>query len=180
MLFAPMYVYSQINPGRDQGVDAGAYAVDALNLAIDQGIDTAQDYSQGDFDYMDLPTKAERSNAARYKWQLFKEYEVLFANENGGGGPDLTAALKLAISQYRPVAIGMVLRPGFRNLSRSNTIDRDTTGALSGGHEVLAVGYNSDGLIVENHWGPKWGSNGYGVVAWNVVEHDVLEAVIAD
>ncbi|OAX60738.1 hypothetical protein KFS84_15515 [Xanthomonas translucens pv. graminis] len=76
-LFAPMYLYSQINGG----VDKGSNPMDAFRLSVEQGIDTEEDYA--------------------------------------------------------------------------------------------------DGLLIQNHWGTEWGSEGYGILAWSVVEHDVNQAIVA-
>ena len=45
-----------------------------------------------------------------------------------------------------------------------------------GNHAVLAVGYDTAGLLVQNHWGENWGVKGFGHIAWEVVEHDVFVA----
>jgi Papain family cysteine protease len=170
-----MYIYSQVN----DGVDKGADPLDAFRVSTKQGIDTRQDYFQGDYNWKDQPTDAERSNAALYKPQLFKDYTVLFADGRGDGGTGLSDALKLALANYQPVAISIRVRPGFDKLSTSNRIDKDDSGKIRGYHEILAVGYSDDGLLIQNHWGANWGNNGYGILAWNVVEHDIYEAIVA-
>ncbi|UKE74258.1 C1 family peptidase [Xanthomonas graminis] len=174
-LFAPMYLYSQINGG----VDKGSNPMDAFRLSVEQGIDTEEDYFQGNYDWNDLPTDDERANAARFKPQLFKDYTVLFSNGNGNGGSALSNALKVALANYQPVAITLPVRPGFKNMSPSNPIDRDDSGTIRGNHAVLAVGYSADGLLIQNHWGNEWGNEGYGILAWSVVEHDVNQAIVA-
>ncbi len=63
VLFAPMYTYSQINGGADNG----SSPTTALALALSQGSDTRADYTQGDYDWHDRPTAAEHANAAHYK-----------------------------------------------------------------------------------------------------------------
>lgn len=178
--FAPMYVYSQINLGKDNGTDGGAFAVDAIKLVIDQGIDTASDYTQGYSDYKDLPTQAEKSNAAQYKSQLFSNYWVIYANSNGNGGSDLSNAIKLAIANNHPVAIALKYRAGhggFKKLRSDSSLYDNVSGKVVEGHEVLALGYNADGLVIENHWGTRWGDKGFATLSWKVVEQDVMEAV---
>ncbi|RBB94166.1 peptidase C1, partial [Xanthomonas oryzae pv. oryzae] len=51
-LFAPMYLYSQV----DDGVDAGSTMEAPLDVALEQGIDTEQHYSWGDYDFKHKPT----------------------------------------------------------------------------------------------------------------------------
>jgi C1A family cysteine protease len=177
--FAPMYVYSQVNLGKDQGIDNGAYPVDAIKLVISQGIDTAKDYWQGYDDWQDQPTQAEKNNAAQYKSQLLSKYSVIFSNAQGHGGSDLKDALKSAIYNYNPVIIGMTARKSLKAVNSNTGVYDDTTGEILGGHAVLAVGYTPDGLIIENHWGQNWGTNGYALLSWRVIEQDVLEADVA-
>jgi hypothetical protein len=175
--FAPMYVYSQVNEDESKGVSGTAYAVDAIKIVINQGVAPEADYTQGYYDLKDLPTQAEKDSAAKYKPQFFSNYYVIFASYNGNGGADLTKAIKLAIANNHPVAIGMIVRPGFKKLDANSLSDTDVNGENLGKHEVLAVGYNANGLVVENHWGKDWGSTGFGTISWKVVEQDVLEAV---
>lgn len=35
------------------------------------------------------------------------------------------------------------------------------------GHAVTIVGYNADGFIIKNSWGPNWGNKGYAVVSYD-------------
>jgi hypothetical protein len=35
------------------------------------------------------------------------------------------------------------------------------------GHAVTIVGYNADGFIIKNSWGPGWGNKGYAVVSYD-------------
>jgi C1A family cysteine protease len=170
--FAPMYTYSQIN----HGVDAGSQPVDALNVAMTQGTDTQADYAQGNYDWQTQPTAAEHANAANYK---ISGYQTLFSGSSGQGTPAINA-LENALSAGKPVAIAMQARTGFENL-RAGTVDQDNTGTIAGGHAVLALGYDSQGLLIQNSWNTTWGDAGYGRIGWNVVGTDVYAAyTIAD
>lgn len=167
-LFAPMYMYSQINGG----VDSGSSPADAMNLLIGQGNDTRAHYTQGDFNWWHLPTADEQANAAKYRY--FSRYEVLFSGATAGANGAL--AIRTALAAQQPVAITFPVRPGFDNLSSTSTLDTDSTGPIRGWHEVLAVGYDAQGLLIQNSWGTGWGSSGYGRLAWSVVEADIVEA----
>jgi Papain family cysteine protease len=35
------------------------------------------------------------------------------------------------------------------------------------GHAITIVGYNADGFIIKNSWGPNWGNKGYAVVSYD-------------
>jgi hypothetical protein len=169
--FAPMYTYSQINFGADNG----SYPTAALDIAVQQGSDTRADYTQGDYDWRDQPTNAERANAAHYK---IKGYETLFS---GVGQAGTAAGIKNALATNHPVAIEMAVRNGFESLgSNPAAVDDDITSGILGYHEVLALGYDAAGLIIENSWGTGWANGGFGRISWRVVQTDVWEGDTID
>ena len=165
--FAPMYTYSQINGG----VDQGSWPTDALAVAKSQGSDTRADYTQGDYDWHTQPTAAEHANAANYK---ISAYSTLFAGANQAGNQ---LALEQALAAKQPVAVEIAVRHGFDVLgSNPSAVDNDTTSAIRGYHEVLALGYDANGLLIENSWGTYWANGGFGRLSWTVVQQDLLEA----
>ncbi len=169
--FAPMYTYSQI----DGGVDRGSYPGDALRIAKTQGNDTRADYTQGDYDFRTQPTAAEHTNAAKFK---IKGYETLFAGSQQAGTVTL---IKQALAANQPVAIEMPVRHGFDTLgSNPAAVDDDITSAVRGYHEVLAVGYDAAGLIIQNSWSTGWANGGFGRLSWRVVQNDVVEGDTID
>ena len=169
--FAPMYTYSQINGGGDYGSDATT----ALQLALTQGNDTRAHYAKGDTNWSRQPTAAERTSAAAFK---IKGFNTLFA---GFGLGTTVTQLKTALATNHPVAIGMEVRHGFDYLGASATaVDNDTTSAIRGYHEVLAVGYDAAGLIVQNSWGTGWANGGFGRISWKVVQSDVGDGATID
>jgi hypothetical protein len=171
--FAPMYVYSQINVGESQNPpqDWGSYPTDALALLQSQGSDTQAHYSHDNFDWTDQPNNGEKANAAHYK---ISGWHTLFA---GAGQSTSATAIKTALAGGHPVAIEIPVRPGFDNMGHAATsVDNDYTGSIRGYHEILGVGYDAAGLIVQNSWGTGWGDAGFGRMSWTVVTHDVAEA----
>jgi C1A family cysteine protease len=177
--FAPMYMYSQINVGKSYSPpqDQGSYPTDGMSLASTQGDDASSDYGQGAYDWTTQPTAAQHANAANYK---LTGYTTLFANDAGLGGSALQVSIQNALAAGQPVAIGFPVRPGFDALSTTNLLDTDTTGPIRGYHEVLALGYDANGLLIQNQWGTAWGNHGYGRLGWNVVTNDIIEADVAN
>lgn len=152
---APMYIYSQIA----RGVDQGTYAAVALTMEQSQGIDTRSDYWQGDFDFTTQPDHREKANAAHYKISGFTDLS---------SATDRVAAVKSAIASGMPVVVGLRLKDSIYPLSASNDIYPDT-GAVVGGHEVTIVGYSKDYVTVQNSWGPKWGKGGFFRMRWSTI-----------
>jgi hypothetical protein len=171
--FAPMYTYSQIN----NGVDMGTWPSLALGIGVVQGSDTRAHYSHADDDWQSQPDQSEHVNAANYK---ITGYDVLF---QGGAQSGNVGALKAALAAGKPVAITILVRSGFDamwNKSTDSAVDDDISGAVRGAHEVLALGYDSDGLVIQNSWGASWANHGFTKLSWRVVAHDVLEAETID
>lgn len=154
---APMYIYSQIAQGDDEGTTAAV----ALPMEVSQGIDTRADYTQGDYDFTTQPTAAERTNAARYR---------LSGSSDLTARGDLKTNVETAIASGLPVTIGFQVRPNFETLSTSSyNYVPDTRQASLGGHEVTIVGYTSSGVTLENSWGSSWGNNGFFTAPWSFV-----------
>lgn len=175
--FAPYYIYSQINGGKDQPT----YALDAMSRLLSYGDDSVPDYWQetnlltvgGTDDPITPPTAAEYANGAAWKISGYQT-EVTQGYIAGVTGMN---NIKQALSDGHPVAIGIYLRPGFDAMMGSGvSYDNDNTKAIRGGHEILAVGYTADGLLIQNSWGPTFGLNGFALLAWNVVQTDITSA----
>ncbi|MDR2991544.1 MAG: C1 family peptidase [Burkholderiaceae bacterium] len=197
LAFAPMYVYSQLSGGQKM---AGIAPPNTLLFTQTQGMDLASDYPQTMspdypwgpyypfYAYDNLPTPAQNANAANYK---IGHWHTLFATWLGqqpypnwlGNGPEGQAAIQNALANGQPVAISLPIRQGFDNLNATNNLDTDTTTDGPYGrdlHEVLAVGYDQNGLLIQNSWGTSWGNAGFGRLSWDVVQQDVFEAEVID
>ncbi len=99
----------------------------------------------------------------------------------GTGQAGSATLVKNALAAKHPVAIEMAVRNGFETLgAQADAVDDDTTSSILGYHEVLAVGYDAAGLIIENSWGTGWANQGFGRLSWNVVLNDVWEADTID
>ncbi|MFG3224127.1 C1 family peptidase [Kitasatospora sp. NPDC048194] len=168
---APMYIYSQIAKGNDQGTTAAV----ALPMEQDQGIDTQSHYWQGTTDYTTQPDDDERANAANYKLSGFTELATSGANAK--------TAIKNAISQGMPVPIGFKVHKSFNSLNAQTASNYSylpgdaASDPVEGGHEVTIVAYNDQGVKIENSWGTNWGDHGYFTVPWSFFDTgDVQEA----
>ncbi|QIS19028.1 C1 family peptidase [Nocardia terpenica] len=156
---APMFIYSQIARGNDQGTWASV----ALPMEQRQGIDTKSDYWQGSFDYTTQPTDQERANAAHFK---------LSGNKDLTRGDRITNIEK-AIASGLPVPIGFQVRESFEGLNKNNSFYNPSPDERTlGGHEVTIVGYGSDGVTIENSWGSGWGDDGFFTAPWSFITGD--------
>jgi hypothetical protein len=86
-------------------------------------------------------------------------------------------ALKSRLAAGHPVAIAFRVREDF-NTYRSGWYGG--TGPLTNGlHEMLALGYDGNGLIIQNSWGTGHGVDGYVYMTWDAVRRDLYEATFA-
>ena len=159
--YAPMYLYSQIVGGQNVGTTFAAN----FSILQQQGIDTRADYTQGDYDYTDLPTSAESTNALHIKITSYSEVD----------GSNLQTTIESTLAGGNPVVVALPIYPEFDHASSSNPlVGPPQPGEQSrGGHVVFASKYDANGLWIENSWGTSWGLNGWAELSWSFVNQYV-------
>jgi hypothetical protein len=168
--FAPMFLYSRSSGGVDNGSSI------EYNLAImqqgasgmagyGQGIDTRADYTQGDFDYKDLPTAAEIANAAHYKIKSYAVYDPTST------GLNLEDWIKTTIAGGSPVVLGIPVYNNFYYATSSSyLVGVPAAGStLFGYHAIFGDKYDANGVWIENQWGTWWGLNGWVELGWDFI-----------
>jgi len=103
------------------------------------------------------PTLLARRNAAD-QTQAVRDYTVA---SDGGMKVEQTRA---AIASGYPVVFGAVVDDQYMNLTTWDPVAFD--GTPVGGHAQLAIGYDEDGVVVLNSWGPDWGVGGIARLSW--------------
>lgn len=176
--FAPMYLYSQTHlDSSDRG--GGSYASANYNILETQGISPASGYTQGNYNFTTTPTAAQQSAAAPFKASTF---HTLFASTNpeGGVGSDAQLVIQKALAAGYPVGMALPIYDGFYGLNSDDyTLNLGDPGAESnyaGGHYVTALGYDSEGVIIQNSWGTSWGRGGFAKLGWDFVNKHAVEA----
>ncbi|HEY0500928.1 MAG TPA: C1 family peptidase [Kutzneria sp.] len=164
---APMYTYAQLARGDDQGSTPS----DTFDILTSQGVDTMNHYWQGNFDYTTQPDSSERSNAANWKLSGYTPIST---------GSGIKAGVQQAISSGLPVAISIPVYESFERISRQQATDYSyypTSGdQYMGGHEITIIGYDTNGVRVQNSWGTSWGDGGFINLSWNYLSRQVEEA----
>ncbi|MFI2189061.1 C1 family peptidase [Streptomyces sioyaensis] len=80
-----------------------------------------------------------------------------------------------------PVAISLPVHQSFQDISQQQAADYSyqpggDEDPVLGGHEITIVGYNNQGVRVENSWGGNWGDGGYVNLSWDFLAGQVQEA----
>ena len=166
----PMYTYSQVTGGHDNGSSIEG------NLQIDQsqGVDNQADYTQGNFDYWDQPTAAEKAHAVNWKLTSYADLSI----QPSGSSAVTKQSIESALAAGNPVVIGIPVYSNFESIGTANQgYYAGASGSLLGYHAITALGYNANGLVIENSWGTGWGNHGYATLSWSFVNQYVFDAV---
>jgi Papain family cysteine protease len=165
----PMYTYSQVTGGHDVGSSIEG------NLQIDeQGVDNQTDYWQGNYDYWDMPATIEKAHAVNWKLTGFANLPIQPSPSSTLTQQSIEGALAAGL----PVVIGIPVYDNFFYVGSANAgYYGAPSGNLDGYHAIAALGYNSNGLVIENSWGTGWGNRGYATLSWSFVNRYVFDAV---
>ena len=144
---APMYTYSQLVDGQN----VGTYFSDTFDIAQEQGVDTRSHYTQGDYDYVSLPTEAEVANASHWRISGYESLGI------GYDPADTKATLQAAMAAGKPVVLGIPVYDNFFDVSAAHSDYSSVSGSYEGGHTITAFGYDAYGVTIENSWGAGLG-----------------------
>lgn len=79
------------------------------------------------------------------------------------------ASIKAALDQMRPVTLAFRIDKKF--LDFSDPLPWNSDGSNLGGHYVLGVGYNDEGVLILNSWGNHYKNAGYVLVRWETIRN---------
>lgn len=169
----PMSVYAPIVRGQN----IGTYASDVGGYLIAKGVVPSNVYTAGQMDYNYLPNRIEQRAALRFR---LKGYKPLFRSYPIGGGSGGAYRIKKILASKKPVTISMLTDKRLGRYDGYDSVYKQepcyTRRSTCGAHSMMAVGYNNDGLIVQNSWGHWWGRNGFVTIDWTTVANDIFEA----
>ncbi len=155
--FSPAYVYNQINGGRDQGSSIS----DALDLIVKQGVCTLATMPYNVQNYTVQPNNEQRAEAAKYK-------SLSWGTISKGNIEEFKTQLAAGI----PIVVGIPVYNDFDRISANDPIYDNADGNIKGYHAICLVGYddNKKAFKFINSWGNRWGLNGYGYIAYNLIQ----------
>ena len=119
----------------------------------------------------------------------YLEYAIKAAIELGGfgnqsksikigflynGKDDLTIVqIKRLLHKYDFLHVGFLIDDAWYNANSKDYVIR--RGSVSyGGHAVMACGYDTTGLYIQNSWGFSWGSKSFAIVPWDLVKKELM------
>lgn len=159
--FSPSWIYNQINGGADNG----SRMSDALDLIVDAGADTIDNFPYSAANFTTQPNSASYERAASYpatSWNTVTVSEV---------------AIKSELARGNAVPIAIQVLPDFDSLnSTTNLIYDSSAGSSRGGHAITLIGYDDTrgAFRFINSWGTGWGQGGYGWIAYSFITDSKL------
>ncbi len=154
--FSPPFLYKHIKNYNDYNCQNGSAIPDALSQMKAKGVPKLKNFNIWCADK--IPAEIYRQ-ATNYR---IDDYFTLFWEEDSYSKK--INATKKAISQNRPVIIGMDVYDSFSSWSIKNVWNGEMNGKL-GGHAMCVVGYDDNkyggAFLLMNSWGNRWGNNGF-------------------
>lgn len=170
--FAPMDTYHQVNGGVDQG------SWDYLNLAADmQGMVPMAQYAQGNYDWKTTPTPYENAIAAHY---VMTGWVPLMPVGSTQKDNTLRYVMEYFLSRGYPLDLELYVYQNMYDATPETAWVSKPTAPPIGAHALVALGYDRQGLWVENSWGTGWGLNGYAELSWDYVYAAVMGVYAID
>lgn len=164
-LMSPAFIYNQIREP-----SGGALIYKALELVMAEGVASLATMPYDALSAEAKPTKKAHAEALQYRIQRW-------APVNQGS----TCEIKGFLATRVPVVAGIRVFPDFRDLDRDNPIYDSDSGRWMMDHAVVIVGYDDSraAFKVLNSWGPSWGIDGYGWIAYDLALSVIQEAYVA-
>jgi C1A family cysteine protease len=136
----------------DRNCEGGWWAFDVLEKP---GIESTSRYP---YSHSDAQCISNRS----VEFRAFVSGYVLSGDDAISVPSDNT--LKTAMCKHGPLAVGFDATPtftdfGWNNHSSSNVFAESDSAKVN--HGITLVGWDKDGWIIKNSWGPKWGDQGF-------------------
>ena len=169
-----------------RGIDGGAYLSDGFKSVAKSGVCTEQTWA---FDQTKVNTKPSDTAFTEAELRKVTRYERVgnFSIMSPVDDAYSIDMIKATLAMGYPVTIAMIVNGTIFNLTGKLDTEEcmyrypvsqypDTQRPSAGGHAMLVVGYNTDGFIIENSWGPGWGDQGYGIITYDVMKSDCFDA----
>lgn len=133
---------------------------------------------------------AKMMDGAKYQDGTYLEYAIKAAMKLGGfvnpdqlktgflynnRQPNLREMVKYLLHKYDILHMGFAIDTGWYSCNIKDPYIK-RTGISCGGHAVLAVGYDQEGVYIQNSWGKEWAANGFGILKWEYFDQEFMYA----
>lgn len=143
-----------------------------INLNADQVYARAK---QIDGDIDSDGTYLEAAIKAAFELGGFNGSDVKIKSVYNDGTDKTVELVKFLLHKYDFLHVGFQITEGWYQTNRRDYIIKDRGMGL-GGHAVLACGYTSEGVIIQNSWGVDWGAKGFAILPWDTFKKQFMYA----
>lgn len=79
-------------------------------------------------------------------------------------------SFRIIISSNHMIVFGFLVNKDFEDIKAGQILNYNPDLEKLGGHAVVCIGYNSNGLLVRNSYGSEWGDQGNFYMSWEYLE----------
>lgn len=76
-------------------------------------------------------------------------------------------ALHAALNEVGIVYVSLAVHAGWEKVGPQGLVPYNPDFPMVGGHAIALVGYDQEGFLFQNSWGPDWGNKGFGKVTYD-------------
>ena len=88
---------------------------------------------------------------------------------------------KFALHQYGVCLSAFMIDDNWNYVDKKTGMIRSQKGVKKlGGHAVLLVGYNDQGVFIQNSWSAKWGVHGFAILNWDMFKSQFHNGMIIE
>lgn len=170
-IFSPSFIYNQINIGREEGKDSGAYMEDAGDLLKQMGAATLSNFPYIGGEYLRQPNQATIQSAYPHR---IRDWKVLYTKDDSR---DYIIQKTKEYLNTKDLLIAGI-RVGFKfNFPYEDHLGNaiiTTDNYANYGHAVVVVGYDDNletpegfgAFKVINSYGNDWGNDGFAYMSY--------------
>ena len=136
---SPQFIYNN----RENQISEGMYGRDVMRILSNLGSCSEKSYPYHRIDVPEGIDKKVYDEAKNYKIKSYAQVNTI-------------DGLKKALYVNGPCYISFIVYNNGIKMWKPKKGDKRL-----GGHAMTVVGYNKDGFIIRNSWGPYWGDKGY-------------------
>jgi hypothetical protein len=160
------WIYRLARESHGEGhIDEGTYISSAIHVMQNLGWPTEERVRWNPSLVLTGMSAEERMHAYDQRYSI-QEYAIT-AGVTAGSRMD---AVRHALALRYPVIFGANVDQAF--LDCRDWMPQRLSGRPLGGHAMVAIGYEEDGIVVLNSWGHDWGMGGIGMIAWDAPIRD--------
>lgn len=171
-IFSPSFIYNQINIGREEGKDSGAYMEDAGDLLKQMGVATLSNFPYIGGEYLRQPNQATIQSAYPHR---IRDWKVLYTKNDSR---DYIIQKTKEYLNTKDLLIAGI-RVGFKfNFPYEDHLGNaiiTTDNYANYGHAIVVVGYDDNletpegygAFKIINSYGKDWGNDGFAYMSYD-------------